>query len=294
MNNSIKFFTLILLVYFLNLSITLSQKTIDENKVWTIRSGDFTPNYHTFALKFSGDTLIDNISYKKLMHTFDSSLVNDWHRSNIFMREDSLHRVYKYTPLNEVLIYDFSLQLGDTFAVTDHIIPNSCFLVVKRVDSVVMNNGELRKRISFLRSNDPNPSQVWGDIHWIQGIGTLSNLFENYWDCYADNQYDLLCYIENEMHLYSPRVFSPCFVTPTAEVRNKEIEIYPNPSSGIFHIESESQIESIFIIDFTGKEMRIEPQNNEINLDKWQNGIFLLRIRFANNEEIRKRIIKME
>ena len=96
------------------------------------------------------------------------------------------------------------------------------------------------------------------------------------------------------MHLYSPRVFSPCFVTPTAEVRNKEIEIYPNPSSGIFHIESESQIESIFIIDFTGKEMRIEPQNNEINLDKWQNGIFLLKIRFANNEEIRKRIIKME
>src|SRR5690606_23554836 len=108
-------------------SNNFAQITIEENKVWTVLSQGFGPDYHTFAIKFSGDTTINNIVYKKMLSSADSSLANSWGQSNIFMREDSLHRIYKYNENEEQLLYDFSLEVGDTFEV--HFYQYPCILL---------------------------------------------------------------------------------------------------------------------------------------------------------------------
>lgn len=288
-----KFSFLFALIYLLNISILFSQKTIDENKIWTIRSGGIFPGFNTFAIKFSGDTTINNIQYKKMLSTSDSLLVNGWGQSNIFMREDSLHRIYLYRESTEKLLYDFSLDVGDSFEAYHY--QNLCLLVVLNIDSIELNNGELRKRISLIRLDDPNPDQpFYGYIHWIQGVGSLTHLAEYPWDCFFDNPYHLLCYIENDEYLYTSQSSNSCFVTPTREVRAKEVKIYPNPTSGIIHIESESEIEAISLFDLMGREMQVEFNNYEINLGQLRNGMYELRIQFSSHEEFRTPVIKIE
>jgi hypothetical protein len=294
MKNPLKICISLALFYFFIISITFSQKTIDESKIWTIRSGGFGPNYNSFAIKFLGDTTINNILYKKMLGSHDSLLVNGWVQSNIFMREDSLHRVFQYQENSEKLLYDFTLELGDTFIVT-HNFWDTCKLIVQNIDSIELNNSELRKRFYLVRHDDPTPNQPWyGYIYWIQGIGSLTHLTEYPWTCFFDNPYHLLCYIENDEYLYTSPSFNSCFVSPTSEVQPKEIKIYPNPTFGIIHIESEFEIESISLFDLTGKEMRIEFNNYEINLSKLQSGIYFLKAQFTNNKEFRKSIIKIE
>lgn len=70
------------------------------------------------------------------------------------------------------------------------------------------------------------------------------------------------------------------------------IKVFPNPSSTIFKIVSDTNIDKITIFDTLGKEILIQTQNNnEINIEKLSNGIYLVEI-LSENEKIYKKFIK--
>ena len=73
---------------------------------------------------------------------------------------------------------------------------------------------------------------------------------------------------------------------------DNNIKIFPNPSSTIFKIVSDTKIDKITLFDTLGKEILTQTQNNnEINIEKLSKGIYLIEI-FSENEKIYKKLIK--
>src|SRR6056297_3664257 len=103
----------------------------DSNAIWSEVyrapvSENYEKDYHVLAL-FNEDTVINSIEYHKLFRLYDTVLNREKAEYLGGIREDSLNRVY-YKGLNlyedylymdtnqtgEVLLYDFSLEIGDT------------------------------------------------------------------------------------------------------------------------------------------------------------------------------------
>ena len=73
---------------------------------------------------------------------------------------------------------------------------------------------------------------------------------------------------------------------------DNNIKVFPNPSSTIFKIVSDTNIDKITIFDTLGKEILTQTQNNyEVNIEKLSKGIYLIEI-FSENEKIFKKLIK--
>lgn len=73
---------------------------------------------------------------------------------------------------------------------------------------------------------------------------------------------------------------------------DNNIKVFPNPSSTIFKIVSDTNIDKITIFDTLGKEILTQTQNNnEVNIEKLSKGIYLIEIT-SENEKIYKKLIK--
>ena len=73
---------------------------------------------------------------------------------------------------------------------------------------------------------------------------------------------------------------------------DNNIKVFPNPSSTIFKIVSDTNIDKITIFDTLGKEILTQTQNNyEVNIEKLSKGIYLIEI-FSENAKIYKKLIK--
>jgi len=73
---------------------------------------------------------------------------------------------------------------------------------------------------------------------------------------------------------------------------DNRLKIFPNPSSTIFKIVSDTNIDKITIFDTLGKEILTQSQNNnEVNIEKLSKGIYLIEIT-SENEKVYKKLIK--
>jgi hypothetical protein len=73
---------------------------------------------------------------------------------------------------------------------------------------------------------------------------------------------------------------------------DNNIRIFPNPSSTIFKIVSDTKIDKITLFDTLGKEILTQTQNNnEFNVENLSKGIYLIEIH-SENEKIYKKFIK--
>lgn len=73
---------------------------------------------------------------------------------------------------------------------------------------------------------------------------------------------------------------------------DNNIKVFPNPSSTIFKIVSNTNIDKITIFDTLGKEILTQTQNNnEVNIEKLSKGIYLIEIT-SENEKVYKKLIK--
>jgi hypothetical protein len=75
--------------------------------------------------------------------------------------------------------------------------------------------------------------------------------------------------------------------------KNKQINIFPNPSKGIFQISMEEEkIELIKVYSLLG-ELKSEFQNsNDIDISDFPKGVYFLEIITKNNERLINKILK--
>lgn len=291
-------------------------KLIDENKEWIVKERVEDPNsilpdeiHYRFSY-FRGDTVLNNIDYKKLYHqpfyrsyldfsngqggvfTIDSVLKQPILVA--FLREDTLtEQVFVVSnsfspPPNEELLFDFSLNVGDTlysnplidFGVVGEIDSIGTLLAGASVRSIHYFDGDNGVSINNLRAN-----------YMIEGMGGPGGIIDPFYllglGFTLDNE--IVCYIENGDSLFGSCNY-PNFITDVNDLDFKRIDfkMYPNPGNNqliIVHDLSNAQGLSIEIIDLQGKKQFVKVVNvNEIKLDVWDlpQGIYFIQLKDAD------------
>ncbi len=235
------------------LPVTYSQIIVDTNKLWVDAEYlNFGPAFTT-AYRFQDDTIMDGYEYKKLFQTEDTSLIN-WGLRGWMREKDKI--VYFKDPAwgdDEYMLYNFNLEVGDTFNFVKFCLP----IIVESIDTVVLLNGELKKRIildCFVDSEE-----------WIEGIGSTRGLTKVTEGIYgADLWYWLNCFFEDGILKYKQFYWGyECFFNTTG-IDNDSLEKYivvsPNPFSDYttFKYElPESGVIHLTIVNHLGQEVGV-------------------------------------
>ena len=271
----------------------------DSNAVWSEINGLDDPPwriYHLFGL-LNQDTIIDSIKYHKLFSFSDTIFTKENATFIGGIREDSLKRVYykgknifesfiwDYHPDEEKLLYDFSLNVGDTFRLNhSYAFSEGHFLVVSKIDSVLINN-KYRKRINFGDS-----SANWIREVWIEGIGNIPRGLLYTSDpntpiCDFNNT--LICFKQNDILLYMDSAFSKCYFyyddIKENETFEKNIKIFPNPVSNELTISFDKSTKATFFLyNIYGKLLKSKhffSNKTTLSLSGYSDGIYYYSIK---------------
>ncbi|MCF8371071.1 MAG: T9SS type A sorting domain-containing protein [Bacteroidales bacterium] len=285
-------FILVLLPFFA--SAQQAYPLVKDGGIWRIveatQNGPNDPvQYEKFQYYVSGDTSIENNSYKKVYLTNYDSIINI--QSYVAaIREDSTKKVYvrvngyigNSMPLSDstdYLLYDFNLTEGDTFTSQGNAILNEW--IVDAVDSIDIN-GEWRKRINLY-------SYVY--TSWIEGIGDLNSLFFPLLYTF-EHSFILSCYEDDNIFWTNPyliQINTDCYTYVIEESINSEkseMQVFPNPSGDYITFKSEKAFEHeavIYIFNSLGqiKDMvKLENglYNINVHLDNYPSGIYFYKI----------------
>ncbi len=297
----------------------------DSNAVWstTIPGGqqDASNNYACIRIYckyaiFNEDTVINNITYHKLYRNKNTSTIT---RENSVciggIREDSLKRVlvsssvfndstlflfYKdYSNYKEVVLYDFSKNIGDTIFTSeygDSVIYNliiNDYAVITKIDTIVID-GTARK--AFYVNNEHLKGQgfiegVGGDFGLIFPWGPLCT-------CECSCCGALLCLHQNNSLIVSnsPDGCVPQFVIDGVEkLQNPRIKVFPNPAlNGAVNFEN-IDFEMLEIFNATGtlvfRNSISGLKSYRLNTSGFQKGIYLYRLTSGKQKTTTGKII---
>jgi len=245
----------------------------DSNAIWSEYyepplGSDECPSYHALAL-FNEDTVINSITYHKLFRLYDTVLNREKAEYIGGIREDTAKRVYcrmksgetthwwypSYVNVNEkeeILLYDFSLEEGDTLYGGNFMLHDD-YLVVEKIDTVI-DNEELRKKYSFER----------GWVKWIEGIGNVRGLLFLSASLPTNGVNNtLICFKRDGKQEYFNDQFSECFpgqlASAIGEVNTQSARVFPNPAKESVYFEHAGDYERVCIYTLNGKQLIQQP-----------------------------------
>lgn len=284
----------VIILAFISLTLCNSQVLVSENKLWsTVEYGTEQPdhyNYHSYWIKFQGDSLIYRTLYKRMFRS-DDSTHSQW-ISYGFMREDSLQRVYayavpnRYFPAGEVLLYDFNLKKGDSISMG-----KGHYLPVDSVGYITLENKPYK--IIYM---------AHASIKWIEGIGSTMGILWGIPIMFLDglDRY-LVCYSENDSLIYHNQNYNSCYVNHIAlgiqlpNVQNISIRL-TNDNNEVFLVFSGAldSYKKLSLYDITGKVLyRGNFNSTRINLSelKLPSGIYVFEAVIKNQRYCGKVIL---
>lgn len=277
----------------------------DTNTAWnTVGDNDFTSDQWHFRYAVHGDTLINSILYSKVYKMYDSTILNPNSTYFAAIRENESKQVFCIIPgFSESILYDFSLDVGDTifYNIGGGLYSNEVdfwdedhYRIVIEKDSMLMLNNQYRRKWEF--------EGTMGYQTWIEGVGSINwyGLFNPLITAMVLNGdgYQFACFKQNDTVLYLNNMYcDQCFCELyTGAVEHKLgngniITIYPNPSSGKITIrknENEEQIDRVELIEFCGKRLIDNSfyfnDNSEIKIGKLKSGLYLIKTFNTENE----------
>lgn len=260
-----------------------------QNASWSVYSFS---NYQSDTLEYylEGDTLLYGDNWSKL---FRRNLQGGTAYCGAIKDSDGIVEI-KLPEEEKRLLYDFSLEVGDTF-------PYPLFhfgwdvytaMVVEQIDTVQLVNGEFRKEIV----SNMVTSGIFEEVQerWIEGIGSIHGLLfplnPKLLEVEANEEFTLVCFSENDELLYHNPRFANCLTT-TNVVDNDETDIYakiyPNPARNFIVISSEysANIKYITIYDSTGKIIIQRSNTLKIDISGLGTGMYFCKVGFNNFSE---------
>ena len=175
-------------------------------------------------LAVKGDTLIDDTIYKKIVNVESGSC-------DYVMREDGGKVYCRYQNGKESIVYDFGLNVGDSFNTPD------TKATVVAVDTITAN-GRTFRALDVREDNSTQPN--W----WVEGIGSMSYLTSSF--RYPGNNYNFLQCQLGEVFLFSQEDFR------TLDIPNLTVDSNRSSDSGIYDLQgrlSSQPQHGIFIKD---------------------------------------------
>ena len=185
------------LLYFPNKS---SWRT-EQGSAWI---GNLTSSY----LQICGDTALQQgIMYKKLYRVVLDETQNIVESEYMAGIREAGQKVWIFEDNVEVLLYDFSLEVGDVFEVSPtNPVTSATSLTVESV-SYEIYNGIERKKIQFA-----NVSNFVGEF-WLEGVGSSKGFYERGTGYITDNEQYLCCFKNDNMMLYQSDIDCDCDYT---------------------------------------------------------------------------------
>lgn len=247
------------------------------------------------------DTLINGIQYYNIMENTPNDLQHPTNHTGV-MREGNGKVYVNLNNTGEFLLYDFTLNVGDTIHSNAPSGPLSNSPVIYQIDTIQLMTGEKRK---LFYSNGFN---------YIEGIGSLNGLFGPLsYTCTCIPAYDtsLVCFKSGETEIYTDKNWCAdgncCEVLtsindPKTGINEPKADkvrssLYPNPANDLVKIEFSNPNDSctsVEIMDFQGREISFLPvsETNGMTIDvsNYHAGIYFILVRYANGCETHKLI----
>ncbi|MES2629551.1 MAG: T9SS type A sorting domain-containing protein [Bacteroidota bacterium] len=253
----------------------------DSNAVWSV----FEQKYFV-----EGDSVLNGTVYQKYYLSNDSALAT----SSFFAlvrKEPGTRRILAIpagsTAVDEVTLYDFSLQTNDITSVHPLSFPPASEGIVVRVAGVdsVLILGDYHKRLRIV-----GVEQNTGFLeYWIEGIGSTFGVFNPGITGFVVFDYPyptLLCYERNNEYLYRNPDYSSCYEKQDVGIDQldapKSISISPNPASDHIRISSALKIENYRIETMLGKVVatgELYSGSEVVEVGGLPAGIYVLRVR---------------
>ncbi len=275
----------------------------DTSAVWNIRNewSCWLPPYpivrENYSITFSIDTVISGHTYHKLISPYVYTMTTPCRAGvtnlNVYrgaIRQDtSLKKVFIVPAGNntEELLYDFTLQVGDTVKGYIESITTSNPDIVQSVDSVLVGTS-YRKRWLINYSYQ---------IYLIEGIGSTYGLVEKSPGEATDGYpYNISCFQQNGQALY-PSTPTSCELITSINKHDKfssQLDVFPNPSSGRLTISFTNQtIKEIQLIDLLGNIIIKQALKGQTNFEikDLNGGIYILTLIDTDNKSINRKII---
>ena len=249
-----------------------------------------------YSISYSGDTLINSFSYHKLTIPFfqtpfsacgPSTILSNIYKGAI--RKDTvLNKVFIVPPSDtaEQLLYDFTLQVGDTIKgyLEQFAVPID---TVETIDSVLVGNS-YRKRWNV---------NLGYNIEIIEGVGSTYGLVEQSPGNNVDwSEFTLTCFKQDGQPLF-PSTTTNCLLISNLDETNLkviQIKVFPNPSLGTFVIENNgNEIKDVRITDRLGIIVfeQYDFFQSLINVEKLTSGIYFLSVVIGDERKMIKIII---
>lgn len=305
-SNLIKYSCLILLVFLPGISYSQDIFPL-HNAKWTgiyrtCEGLNYVSTYFSYIIQ--GDTVVDNITRSKCyyipdINKTDAVLVGYFHvvDSTVYFQlhknEEGFYNRGLFTFCegygSDCLLYDFSLQEGDTFTY-------SCCgdFVGTNVTSVeqIEFGGKERKKIIF---NDLD------SFFWIEGMGSNMGFFPGIELIpTSEDSYDYICFSVNDEVLYMNPYYSECPVSNLNSIQKitpNRLTIFPNPMGSAATVQSDQPLNSLQIYNVYGVLLREQVCNGKlqtlIQKQSLPSGMYFVKcISQAGNMQIKKLIIK--
>lgn len=279
------------IIYILLLFLMMAGKTqaqeylpmVQEGNEWHTLYWGMSPLYkYNYVFSCSGDTLVEDVRYSKLIRTLDGG---EPYLFTLLREEDG--KVWARYFLNdptEFLLYDFTANVGDNLIV-------GVFGTNYVVDSISTEQiGGLDRKKLWLVTNDylGNP-QVRET--WVEGIGSNLGMPWSGWGVGVYDFYSrLLCFHQDGELIWQNPDYDGCTYTAVEEIQNEEtMTIYPNPTNGMVNIDGYKIIE-VKVYNVLGQLVK-ESKGNVIDLSAQEAGTYILKV-ITPSGVVTKQIIK--
>ena len=214
---------------------------VEDGKQWNVLfSYPWNPpepqHKYTDIYKIEGDTLVDGVSYK-VMYTTRNEDLTGWSVCGVIRETEDRQVLYRRDGSSyDEILYDFSMEVGDTIIMNGSgFYPDWMFVVET---NEIFINGEPRKQIVLEYS--------WGDQEvWIEGIGSLYGIIDSGSLFLTGGSTNLLCYYEDGDLIWQNTTpgYDECYmVYPTPPTPPEPHHFAPLGAEWYFHVWSQGPI----------------------------------------------------
>lgn len=300
---------LVLILLFFSTEAQNNNPVPDSGAYWTEISQAPFSDCNNYSYTINRDTAIKGVQYNVLWKT---GIVAHYNQSfgcgqlkytysnyaGAYRSDTSGNRVYFIRPQDsiEVLLYDFSLQAGDTVKNIYRDAISDTDLVIRRVDTIHLNNTIYKKFIIDDCSSSPFPDT----IYWIEGIGSNRGFLPDY-RCFNFGGITALeCFNRGNTVIYNYNASSCNLITSIAKSKqDRFFKIYPNPAYGLVNMESKETIERVEIYNMQGQlvssldfERSRETQRMmQVQLPE-EKGLYLVQIKTEDGQLYTEKVIR--
>ncbi len=263
----------------------------DSNAEWESVWYEPYPIIYSKLLTYtiSGDTIINELHYNKLMRAWINAACSKDTISYEYwgsFRNDTVERQVFFIPAywqNEVLLYDFSLNVGDTIPDTyqNELYPE---LVVEAIDTVLVE-GISRTRFTYW--NIPDPLNL--HFYVYEGIGSDWGLLEEY--SIIENTYYLRCFHHNDSLEYMAPADTTCVletdtcfytgINNLSKSNLPEFNVYSTTEGVLVHLDSDLNNLSLRVFDMLNRELfytKINTNSFVLNKQLFKSGIYFFQL----------------